>query len=478
MTSHAPSPPAAGPRARILVVDDEPALRRVAEYRLVEAGYEVCLADNGRAGLDAFASFAPDLVVTDLRMPGMAGEDLAAEILRRDGSIPIIVVTGHGTVASAVCAVRGGIADYVLKPVSWDEMLITVERTLAAAALRLENRRLRSALVERSRFAEIAGQSGVMTALFRQMERLLDVDTTVLLQGESGTGKELVARALHFQGRRASGPFVAVNCGAIPSELVESQLFGHERGAFTGADRMHRGSFEQAHGGTLFLDEIGEIPLHAQVSLLRVLTERRVTRVGGEKSVPVDVRVVAATNRELEAAVAEGDFRKDLYYRLAVVPLRLPPLRERGDDVLLLAETFLRRFADRAVAIDAHAADALRAYRWPGNVRELENVVKQAVVMGSFGAVLRGSDLPARICEPEASASIPKGPFPSEGLNLEEIEAHWIRAALGRTGGNRTHAARLLGITRQALLYRMDKHGIVFPRAAHALDDETTEPRT
>ncbi len=471
------TPPSAstGPRARILVVDDEASLRRVAEYRLQEAGYEVRLAADGQAGLDAFTSFAPDLVITDIRMPGMSGHDLAAEILRRDSSIPVVVVTGHGTVNDAVRSMKSGVADYVLKPVSWDEMLVVIDKTLGAAALRTENRQLRSALVERSRFAEIAGTSGPMTALFRQMERLLDVDTIVLLQGESGTGKELVARALHFQGRRSNGPFIAVNCGAIPNDLVESQLFGHERGAFTGADRVHRGSFEQAHGGTIFLDEIGEIPLHAQVSLLRVLTERRVTRVGSETSIPVDVRVIAATNRELEAAVTDGDFRRDLYYRLAVVPLRVPPLRERGDDVLVLAETFLRKFAGRNVRVDADTALALQNYRWPGNVRELENAMEQVVVMGSRSDVIHMSDLPARIREPERAPPPVDAEFPAAGVSLEEIEAHWIRSALRHSKGNRTHAARALNITRQALLYRMDKHGIVFPRPEQAGDDDTSE---
>ena len=309
MTTTPPPEPTAGPRARILVVDDEASLRRVAQYRLQEAGYEVSLAEDGMKGLEAFETFAPDLVITDIRMPGMSGHDLVAEILRRDSSAPVIVVTGHATVNDAVRSMRAGVADYVMKPVSWDEMLVVIAKTLSAAALRTENRQLRSALVERSRFAEIAGTSGPMTALFRQMERLLDVDTIVLLQGESGTGKELVARALHFQGRRSSGPFIAVNCGAIPNDLVESQLFGHERGAFTGADRLHRGSFEQAHGGTVFLDEIGDIPLHAQVSLLRVLTERRVTRVGAENSIAVDVRVIAASTSSSSPSPSSGSSR-------------------------------------------------------------------------------------------------------------------------------------------------------------------------
>ncbi len=449
-------------RARILVVDDEANLRRIAQYRLAEAGYDVDLAEDGARALDLVAANVPDLVVTDLRMPGMAGEDLVRELLRREPGLPVIVVTGHGTVEGAVRAMREGVADYVLKPVSWDEMLVTVQHVLDAAALRRDNALLRSELATRTRFEGIVGDSGPIRALFRSMDRLKDVDTTVLLTGESGTGKELVARALHFQGRRAKGPFVAVNCGAIPKDLVESQLFGHERGAFTGADRTHRGHFEQASGGTLFLDEVGEIPPPAQVTLLRVLTERRVTRVGGESPIDVDVRVVAATNADLEAAVADGEFRKDLYYRLAVVPLRLPPLRERREDVVPLAVAFAKRFGGDAATLSRAAADVLRAYDWPGNVRELENAIERAVALGGGGREIGADDLPPQLREKSSPPLVEDG-FPEGGVDLAAIERAWIRKALGATGGNRTRAAKLLGITRQALLYRMEKHAIDVP---------------
>ena len=452
------------PRARILVVDDEASLRRIAQYRLAEAGYAVELAEDGAKALDALAASLPDLVITDLKMPGISGEDLVREVLRREPGTPVIVVTGHGTVEGAVRAMKDGVADYVLKPVSWDEMLVTVQRVLDAALLRRDNARLRSELTERTRFDGILGTSGPMRALFAQMERLRNVDTTVLLQGESGTGKELVARALHFQGHRATGPFVAVNCGAIPKGLVESQLFGHERGAFTGADRLHRGHFEMAHGGTLFLDEVGEVPPPAQVTLLRVLTEKRVTRLGGEKATDVDVRVVAATNRDLEAAVADGDFRKDLYYRLAVVPLVLPPLRERREDVLPLAESFVRRFAKGGATISPQAAAALTAYDWPGNVRELENAMERAAVLGGDARTISVADLPAALREPAPPPS-ETADFPADGVDLAAIERAWIRKALTHTGGNRTRAAKLLGISRQTLLYRLEKHGIDIPPA-------------
>ncbi len=455
-------------RARILMVDDEASLRRIAEYRLTEAGYEVALAENAEAALDLLASFAPDLVVSDVRMPGMGGEQFVREVLRREPGLPVVVVTGHGTVQSAVAAMKEGVADYVTKPVSWDEMLLTIQRVLDAAALRRDNVRLRSELTERTRFAGMIGESSAMHALFRTMERLCQVDTTVLVQGESGTGKELVARALHYQGKRSKGAFVAVNCGAIPKDLVESQLFGHERGAFTGADRLHRGSFEQAHGGTLFLDEVGEIPLAAQVTLLRVLTERRVTRLGGEAQTDVDVRVIAATNRDLAEAVEAGDFRKDLYYRLAVVPLRIPPLRERRDDVLALAAAFATRFGGAPTSISRGAAQALRSYDWPGNVRELENAIERAVVLGAEKGAIGLGDLPPQLAEPPAEPPTPVGDFPKEGVDLADIERAWITKALRHTGGNRTRAAKLLGITRQALLYRMEKHGIDVPPAGGA----------
>jgi two-component system NtrC family response regulator len=450
------------PRARILVVEDEAALRRIAQFRLEEAGYEVRLADDGSAGLDAFTSFAPDLVLTDVRMPGLDGEALVDAILARDPTMPIVVMTGHGTVERAVRAMRQGVADYLTKPLSWDETLIVIQRTLDSAALRRDNAQLHSALERRVRFEGIVGESETMQGVFRAIDRLAGVGSTVLIQGESGTGKELVARALHYHGIRKNGPFVAVNCGALPRDLVESELFGHEKGAFTGAERTHAGYFEQASGGTLFLDEIGEIPAHAQVRLLRVLTEKCVRRVGGEQAEPVDVRVIAATNRDLEAAVEEGDFREDLYYRVAVVPLRLPPLRERRDDIAPIAEALASRAAGRPIQLARGALRVLRDHDWPGNVRELENVMERAVVMGSGADVIQVDDLPSSL---SAAAPLPADPteFPDDGVDLSEIERGWIRRALLHCGGNRSRAARALGISRQTLLYRMQKHAIDIP---------------
>ena len=453
---------APGPRARILVVEDDAALRRIAEYRLADAGYEVLLAEDGRAGLAMFADRSPDLVVTDLRMPGGDGETLFDEILRRDPATPIIVMTGHGTVEGAVGALKRGVAHYLTKPVSWDELLVVVAKELERAALRREILRLRGELRERFSVEGMIGASRVVRAVQETVARLVDADVPVLIEGESGTGKDLIARALHFQGRRAAGPFVPVNCAAIPRDLIESELFGHEAGSFTGAVREHRGAFEQAHGGTLFLDEIGDIPLAAQPALLRVLSEKRVRRVGGEGSRAVDVRVVAATNRDLRAAVAAGDFREDLFYRLAVVPLRLPALRERGDDVLLLARQLAARAAGREVQFSGSADEALRRHPWPGNVRELENVIARAVLLSARKDLIDAPDLGLA---PATSGLPPATPddFPEEGVDLAQIERDWIRRALERTRGNRTRAAKLLGISRQTLLYRMEKHGVDIP---------------
>ena len=462
MTEVEPSSRSSAPGARVLVVEDDASLRRIAEFRLTEAGYDVEVAEDGAAGLAAFSRSTPDLLITDLRMPGLTGEELADEVLRRSPELPVIVMTGHGTVESAVEAMRRGVSDYVTKPVSWDEMLIVVRKELDRAALRRENTALRATLRTRHSFAGILGESPAIRAVFATMDRLKGVDATVLIEGGSGTGKELVARALHVEGARADGPFVPVNCGAIPSELIESELFGHEKGAFTGAGRLHRGYFEQADGGTLFLDEIGEIPPAAQVTLLRVLTDRRIRRVGAESTIPVNVRVVAATNRDLAAAVGEGDFRSDLYYRIAVVPVRLPALHERGADIVLLARHFASKSAGRPITISTSAAEVLLRHHWAGNVRELENVMERAVVLGCAGETLELDDLPPEIRQPRHVAQSDE-PFPPDGVDLALIEKAWIQRALAHTGQNRSRAARLLGITRQALLYRIQKHGIVSP---------------
>jgi len=448
-------------RASVLVVEDDESLLRVARHNLEQAGYEVSLARNAEEGLAAFEARDPDAVVTDVRMPGGSGTELLDAVLTRSPGTPVLVMTGYGTVSEAVAAMKRGAVDYLTKPVDWDEVVLMLERALDHRRLKEENRRLRDQLRERTRFENLVGDSPPMQALFEALHRLTHVDTTVLVQGESGTGKELVARALHFQGARAEGPFVPVNCGAIPGELVESSLFGHEKGAFTGADRLQRGAFEEAHGGTLFLDEVGEIPLAAQPALLRALSERVIRRVGGETTIPVDVRVIAATNRDLEAAVAEGDFREDLYWRLAVVPLRVPPLRERAADVPALARHLLDELKGEAVTLGPEAVAALQRHPWPGNVRELRNALERALVLrADIGAIVL-ADLPDAVRNPPSVLEgVRSGGFPEEGLDLAQLERECLQRSLQASAGNQTRAAELLGITRQTLIYRLTKHGL------------------
>ncbi|HEX2188889.1 MAG TPA: sigma-54 dependent transcriptional regulator, partial [Longimicrobiaceae bacterium] len=374
-------------KGRILVVDDERTLRRVLASLLADAGYEVLAAGSGSEALAQAPGFRPDLALLDLRLGGMDGvetmEALRAALAPAEPAF--IIMTAHGTIGSAVEAVRRGALDYVTKPFDNDALQVAVERALEVRRLERRVAALESQLEERFRPENMVGQSGAMDALFRMVGRIAPVNTTVLITGESGTGKELVARALHRHSRRAGAVFVAVNCGAIPPTLLESTFFGHEKGAFTDARSAHRGAFEQADGGTLFLDEVGELSPAAQAGLLRVLQEGEITRVGGERTLPVDVRVVTATHRDLRAEVDAGRFREDLYWRLNVVSLHLPPLRERPEDIPLLAEHFVAKHAARLgvapLPVDADALALLVAHDWPGNVRELENAVERALVL-------------------------------------------------------------------------------------------------
>ena len=452
-------------RGRILVVEDDESLRRVARHNLAEAGYEVLIEPDGSQGLATFEREAPDAVLTDVRMPGLSGTRLLHEILSRSPETPVLVMTGYGTVREAVEAMKRGAAEYFTKPVDWEEVLLVLERSLDHSRLRRENRRLRTAVRERTSFERIVGESAPMLALFDSMHRLLDVDTTVLLEGETGTGKELVAQALHYQGRRAGGPFVPVNCAAIPYDLFESQLFGHEKGAFTGAVEGRAGAFREASGGTLFLDEVGEIPLAVQPKLLRALAERSIQPVGSSRSVDVDVRVIGATNRSLQVAVEEGEFREDLYYRLAVVPLRLPPLRERSGDAVLIARHVLADLGHADAMLSHEAERAISTHAWPGNVRDLRNAMERALVMAEDPDVLGLSDLPDALGHPSSALETLRigGGFPEEGIDLAELERDCIRRALAAADGNQTRAAALLGITRQTLIYRLDKYDLRAP---------------
>lgn len=448
----------------VLFADDEDSFRRVHEYQLQQAGYRVTGVADGGAALDAFREGLHDLVVTDIRMPGLDGLELLARLRAISPGTPVVVVTGHGTIETAVEAMKQGAFDFLTKPFPGDQLRLTLERALEFSRLQRENRELRRAVERRFAFDNIVGSSSSMKALFDSLELAARTESTVLIAGETGTGKELVARAIHHNGPRRRGPFVTLNCGAIPGSLIESELFGHRRGAFTGAVADRRGRFEAAEGGTLFLDEVGEIPSELQPKLLRALESGEIDPVGAGEPARVDVRIVAATNRDLERMVEEGRFRRDLYYRLAVVPLRVPPLRDRREDIPLLAEHFLRKMAERTerpnLRIPPEAFALFDRYDWPGNVRELENAIERLVVM-SREDLLSLDALPARIrgAEGEGGAA---GRFrlPPAGIDLEEVEREFIRQALERHEGNRTKAARALGLTRNTLLYRMQKYGL------------------
>ncbi len=452
---------------RILVVDDEQSMREFLAICLKRAGHEVSLADSGTQAMAALAASPADVVVTDLRMPGDLDGLGLLRAIRAAGLDPeVILVTAFATADTAIAAMKEGAYDYLTKPFKVDEINAVIGRAMEKRALVAENLALRDQVAGRVRMAQLLGRSKAMQHVFELIGKIASARTSVLITGESGTGKELVARALHTEGSRAGGAFVAVNCGAIPDELMESELFGHVKGAFTGAVADRPGLFREAQGGTLFLDEIGELSLGLQVKLLRALQEKKVKPVGGTGEVEVDVRVVAATNRELEAEVARGAFRQDLYYRLNVIEVRLPPLRQRHEDVPLLVEHFLRRFArDQGKALSSltpAAMKRLEAYDFPGNVRELENIIERAVALAS-GTSIDETDLPSlRATAPRQAA--PAGDIPDDGVDLDRLvadyERAWVVKALDKAGGVRKKAAHLLGITFRSMRYRLDKLGL------------------
>jgi len=446
----------------ILVVEDEEAQRRLIVEILERAGYELRSAAAVDPALEAIGEAVPDLVICDWRMPGRDGGELLSEVRQRGFGCGFIVMTAYGSIAHAVEAVRLGADDYLGKPFEREALLLAVQRVLKTRRLENENRRLREAAGEDGRFGRLIGATPVMQRLYRTIEKVAGTDATVLVVGESGTGKELVARTLHRQSRRGGGPFVPVNCAAIPESLIESELFGHEKGAFTGAHRRREGKFEEASGGTLFLDEIASMPLALQATLLRVLQEQRITRLGGSGEIEVDVRVVAASNRDLPQLVRDGAFREDLYYRLNVVPVELPPLRERRDDVPLLAKAFLEQAAARhgrdVGPLPPGIVRALMDHGWPGNVRELANAVERLVLLAEDDG-LRIEDLPPAISGEGGSGAVPVK-LPAEGLEWEAMEESLLRQALDRTSGNRAAAARLLGLSYKAFLYRLEKFGL------------------
>jgi two-component system response regulator AtoC len=451
----------------VLVVDDDASMRHLVSVILADHGYEARAVASGEDALRELAVRDYDLVLTDVRMPGMGGLELLRRIQAADPDRMVIVMSAYGSHEAALEAMKAGAYDYVSKPFRPDEVVLVLRKAEERERLARENRRLRTELSGAYRPEAIVGGSVAMQELLRQVGKVAPQRATVLLQGESGTGKELIARALHELSPRASLPFVAVNCGAIPGELIESELFGHVRGAFTDAVRAKKGLATEADGGTLFLDEVGELPLGVQVKLLRFLQDQEVRPVGDVRSRKVDVRVVAATSRDLARDAADGRFRDDLLYRLDVIRLRLPPLRERREDVVPLAQHFLARQArlrpDLAgVALGDDARDALLAHDWPGNVRELEHALERAVVLAE-GPLIHEQDLPDTVRAPARPPPAAAGPAPDDlsvKRAIRALEERLIRAALERTGGNRTRAAELLDLSYRALLYKIRDYGI------------------
>jgi two-component system NtrC family response regulator len=444
-------------RPAILLIDDDDSLRRVTEYLLHEAGYRVLTAADGEAGLRIFSLETPPVVITDIQMPGLNGYEILRRIKEEHPQTLVIVITAYGTVEKAVEAMKLGAYDYLTKPFSRDELRLVVSKAFSYRGLQEENVRLREALADRLDFSHMIGISDAMQEVFAIVRRVAGTEATILLTGESGTGKELVARAIHHGSERRTGPFVPVNCAAIPSELLESELFGHVKGAFTGAIKDRKGKFELADGGTLFLDEVGELPMELQPKLLRALQEREIEPVGGA-SRKIDVRVVAATNRDIEAAMGEGRFREDLYYRLAVIPVHLPPLRARRDDIPLLVRHFLHKHGGAQVAVSEEAMARLVAYAWPGNVRELANAVERMLILRR-GERLEVNDLPPQVLRREQPAGGVLN-LPDEGYALEDLEKEAVTEALRRHGWNQTKAAAFLRIPRHTLIYRLEKYGI------------------
>jgi len=444
---------------RVLVVDDEPAQRELVGGFLRKQGFEVAEAPDGRTALERFRKEPFDLLLTDQRMPGLSGLELLEAARAVTPAVSMIIMTAYGTIETAVAAIKGGAADYLTKPLNLDELLHRIAQVRERQRLIMENRELREALQERHRVEGIIGESGRMQEVLSLVRRVAGSDATILIQGESGTGKELIARAIHYASPRAGAPLVSVNCAALPETLLESELFGHEKGAFTGAVAARKGRFELADGGSLFLDEIGDLPLHLQVKLLRVLQEREFERVGSSRPVSVDVRLLAATHRDLEGLVRAGRFRDDLYYRINVVSISLPPLRERREDIPLLLDHFVEKFSrrngKRISGLTRDAREALLRYDYPGNVRELENLVERAVIL-TRDEVIGLEDLPLGVKEREGETSGET----SLTVRVEGLERRMIREALARADGVQTRAAEILGISERVLRYKLKKYGL------------------
>jgi DNA-binding NtrC family response regulator len=449
----------------ILIVDDDSSVRRVLQMQLSEAGYEVELAATGGGAHRILVERRPKLVITDLRMPDLDGIELLRRIAEDEIQTTVIIVTAFGTIETAVQAMRLGAYDYITKPIDYEALLLAVHRAMERQDLIDEVRNLRSALDRRYGFENIIGSSKSLLRVLEMASRVAQHDTTVLINGETGTGKELLARAIHHNSRRRNQPFVTINCGAIPKDLIESELFGFSRGAFSGAHASKPGKIEMADGGTLFLDEVGELPLEAQVKLLRLIQHGEIERVGATATKTINVRIVAATHRNLSAMVEDGAFREDLFYRLAVVPLSLPPLRERKEDIPELVEQLFHKAKERHGMQSVRVAPSVTAhftgYRWPGNIRELENVIERILVLSNNEQITE-NDLPDELRaaidgQPKSSLLLE---MPEDGISLEAIERELLLRALEKFKGNQTQAARYLDISRRTFIYRMEKHGL------------------
>jgi two-component system response regulator AtoC len=449
---------------RVLVVDDEENIRLVLRTLLKKHGYDVEVADGGEAALAALEAFDPDVILTDVRMPRMGGLDLLGALKAKQHPATVIVMSAYGNVDLAIEAMKAGAYDYVSKPFKPDEIVLALRKAEERETLRRENRALKEQIQKENQFESILAKSAEMVAIFKTVSKIADYKTTVLITGESGTGKELVARAIHTRSSRKAAPFVAINCGAIPENLLESELFGHKKGAFTDANADRRGLFEEATGGTLFLDEIGELPLSLQVKLLRVLQEEHIRRLGDTKDVKVDVRIIAATHRDLTADVKAGRFREDLFYRIHVLSIHIPPLRNRREDVSLLIDHFVTRnnarLGTNIRGVSTESRKLLLEYSWPGNVRELENTIERAMVLAEAD-VLQLGDLPERIRDAldPVQVHLASGEL-SVKKTTAAIEQILIRRALQKTKGNRTRAADLLEISHRALLYKIKDYKI------------------
>jgi DNA-binding NtrC family response regulator len=441
-------------KATILVIEDEEKQRRVVGLHLAAANYEVKGAGTAEEGWKLAGDV--DLILTDLKLPGMDGLELLEKLKQQNSHTPVVVMSAFSTVENAVEAMKRGAVDFLPKPFSLDHLSVVVEKALEVSKLRDENRELREALGQRYQFENIIGSSPAMQDIFATIMRVAPTRATVLLAGESGVGKDMIARAIHQHSPRKDRPFVKINCTAIPENLMESELFGYEKGAFTGADISKPGKFEQANTGTVMLDEIGDVPASVQVKLLRILQEREFERLGSNRTQQTDVRVIAATNVDLRAALEQGTFREDLYYRLNVVPMNIPPLRERKDDIPYLVEHFAKKFNGE---ISEGALERLMSYHWPGNVRELENVIERSILLAK-GPMVEADDVKIESGIGRARPAFSADAFLPEGMTLDQYEQSIIREALKRANGNKSQAARLLGLTRNALRYRLTQMGI------------------